>query len=97
MNPGTSEQVATLCDQELVARSLHEPIIARVLPPSAGAPAVRTVLKQQLGALLVRVRVRLQDMHASPGPWLALGAVREQGANASSHEPMNWLSPCRLP
>ena len=92
-----SEQVATLRDQELIVRGLHEQFVASVLPPSAGAPAVRTVLKQQLGALLVRVRVRLQDVHADPGPWLAPDAAGEQGANASSHEPMNWLSPCRLP
>ena len=97
MNPGMSEQVITLRHQELVARSLHEPSVAGVLPPFAGAPPARTVLKQQLGALLVRVRVRLQDVHAGPGPWLAPGAVGERGASASSHEPMYWLSPCRLP
>jgi hypothetical protein len=97
MNPEMSEQVATLRYQDLVVRGLHEQFVAGVLPPSAGAPAVLSMLQQQLGALLVRVLVRLQDMHASPGPWLALGAVRERGANASSHEPKNWLSPCRLP
>jgi hypothetical protein len=97
MSPGVSERAATLHHQELVARGLHEPFVASGLPPSAGAPAVRTVLQRQLGALLVRVRVRLQDVHAGPGPRLAPGTVGEWGASASSHEPIYWLSPCRLP
>jgi hypothetical protein len=97
MNPGMSALAATLRDQQLVTRGLHEPLVARVVPPLAGVPAVRAVLKQHLGALLVRVRVRLQDLHAGPAPWLSPGAVGEGGANASSHEPVYWLSPCRLP
>ena len=97
MNPGMSEQVATLRDQQLVARRLHELFVASVLPRSAGASAVRTVLKQQLGALLMRVRVHFQDAHAGPEPWLAQGAASERGASASSDEPIYWLSPCRLP
>ena len=96
MNPGISEQVITLRHQELVVRGLHKPFVAGVLPPLAGAPAARTVLKQQLGALLERVRVRFQDVHVEPGPWPVPGAVGEGGASASSHEPMYWLSPCRL-
>ena len=97
MNPGTSELAATLRDQQLVTRGLHEQFVARVVPPLAGVPAVPTVLMQHLGALLVRVRVRLQDLHAGPAPWLSSGAVGEGGANASSHEPVYWLRPCRLP
>ena len=97
MNLETSELAATLRDQQVVNRGLHEPFVARVLPPSAGAPAVRTVLQQRLGALIGRVRVRLQDVLAGPGPWLTPSAVGEQAASASSPEPMYWLSPCRLP
>ena len=97
MDPEMNEQVATLRDQELVVPGSNEQFVASVLAPSAGALAIRTVLQQQLGALLVRIHVRLQDVHAAPGPWLAPGAVGEWGASASSHEPMYWLSPCRLP
>jgi hypothetical protein len=97
MNPGMSALAATLRDQQLVTRGLHEPLVAGVVPPLAGVPAVRAVLKQHLGALLGRVRVRLQDLHAGPAPWLSPEAVSEGGANASSHEPVYWLSPCRLP
>ena len=97
MNSGMSEQMATLRYEELVGRNLHEEFVASVVPPLADTFAVRTVLKQQLGALLVRVRVRLKEVHAGPGPWLAPGAASEWEANASSHEPTFWLSPCRLP
>jgi hypothetical protein len=55
------------------------------------------VLKQHLGKVLVRVRVRLQNVHADPAPRLTSGAVGGEGASASSHEPIYWLSPCRLP
>jgi hypothetical protein len=96
MNLEKSEQVAALRYQELASQGLHEQFIASVLPPLAGASVARTLLKQ-LGALLVRVRVGPHDVDASPDPWLAPGAVGEWGASASSHEPMNWLSPCRLP
>jgi hypothetical protein len=54
-------------------------------------------MKQQLSALIVRVRVRLQDVLAGPAPWLTPSAVGEQAASASSSEPMYWLSPYRLP
>ena len=97
MSPGMSDQLTTRRYQQTVTRHLHEQFVARVLPTSAGAPAVRTVLKQQLGALLVRVRVSLQDVRAGPGPWLAPGAAGERGASAASDEPIYWLSPCRLP
>jgi hypothetical protein len=97
MNPGLSERVVTLRDRQLIAWGLHEQFVTSALLPFSGASAVRIVLKQQLGALLVRVRVRLQEVHAGPGPWLAPGAVGEGGANASSDEPIYWLSPCRLP
>jgi hypothetical protein len=97
MNPEMCEEVATLRDQQLVARGLHEPFVASVLPQLAGPPAARIVLKQQLGALLVRVRVRFQGVHVGAGPRPVPGAVGEWGASASSHEPMYWLSPCRLP
>jgi hypothetical protein len=97
MNHRMFEQVATLRDQQLVTRSLHEQFVARVVPPLADVPAVLSMLQQQLGALLVRVRVRLQDLHAGRAPWLSPGAVGERGANASSDEPVYWLSPCRLP
>ena len=97
MNLGMSELAATLRDQQLVTQSLLEQFVARVAPPLAGVPAVRPVLMQHLSALLVRVRVRLQDLHAGPAAWLSPGAVGEGGANASSHEPVYWLSPCRLP
>jgi hypothetical protein len=97
MNPGMSEQVATLRYQQMVAWRLQGQFVASVLLPLGGAPAVRTVLKQQFGALLMRVRVRFQDVHAAPEPWLAQGAVSERGARTSSDEPIYWLSPCRLP
>ena len=97
MNLGMSELAATLRDQQLVTRGLHEQFVARVVPPLAGVPAVPTVLMQHLGALLVRVRVRLEDLHAGPRPWLAPGAAGERGASASSDELIYWLSPCRLP
>jgi hypothetical protein len=97
MDPGMSEQVMTLRHQQLVARDLREQFVASVLPTVAGTFAVRTLLKQKLGALLVRVRVCLQVVHVGPEPWLMPGAVSEQGASSSSHEPMIWLSPCRLP
>ena len=74
-----------------------ERFITSLLPPLAGAPAVWPVMKQQLSALIVRVRVRLQDVLAGPEPWLTPSAVGEQAASASSPEPMYWLSPCRLP
>ena len=97
MNPRLIEQVAMLRYQELVALGLHEQFEASVLPTSAGDPTFRIVLKQHLGKVLERVRVRLHDVHAGSGAWLAPGAVGEQAASASSHEPMVWLSPCRLP
>jgi hypothetical protein len=97
VNPGISDQVVTRRYRQIVARSLCEQFAAGVLPTSAGAPAVRTVLQQQLDALLVRVRARLQDVHAGPGPWLAPDAVGTEGASASSPQPIYWLSPCRLP
>jgi hypothetical protein len=74
-----------------------ERFITRLLQPVAGAPAVWPVMKQQLSALIVRVRVHLQDVLAGPGPWLTPSAVEEQAASASSPEPRVWLSPCRLP
>jgi hypothetical protein len=97
MNPGISEQMLSLRYQELVARGLYEQFVRSVLPPSAGAPTAWTVLKQRLAALPERVRVRLQDEQARPGPWLTPSAVREQAANASSPEPILWLSPYRMP
>ena len=74
-----------------------EHFITSLLPPVAGTPAVWPVMKQQLSALIVRVRVRLQDVLAGPGSWLTPSAVGEQAASSSSREPMYWLSPCRLP
>jgi hypothetical protein len=97
MNAGTCEEVATLRDQQLVARGLHDPFVARVLRQLAGRLAAWTVLKQQLGALLVRVCVRFQGVHVGAGRRPVPGAGGEWGASASSHEPMVWLSPCRLP
>lgn len=100
MNPGMSDQVAALRCQELIAQGLHDQFVASVLPTSAGAPAVRTVVKQQLGALLLPVRGRLQGVQgvqAGPEPWLTPGTVGTEGASASSPEPIYWLSPCRLP
>jgi hypothetical protein len=97
MNPGVCEEVATLRDQQLVARGLHEPFAASVLPSLTRPPAARAVLKQQLGAFLMRVRVGFQGVHVGAGPRPAPGAGSEWGLGASSHEPMYWLSPCRLP
>ena len=97
MNPGMSEQAATLHYQALVARGLHEQFVASVRPSRASAPAFRTALHRRLGALLVRVRVCLQDVHSRAEPWPAPSAAGERGASASSDEPMAWLSPCRLP
>jgi hypothetical protein len=97
MNPRMSELAATLRGQQLVTRGLHEQVVAKVVPPLAGVPEVRSVLMQHLGPLLARVGARLQDLHAGPGPWIVPGAVSERGASASSDEPIYWLSPCRLP
>jgi hypothetical protein len=97
MNPGMCEEVVTLRGQELVARGLHEQVVASVVPPRAGVLSVRTGLKQHLGKVLVRVRVRLLEANTGPRPWLAPGAVYGEGERASSHEPIYWLSPCRLP
>jgi hypothetical protein len=97
MNPGMSDQVAALRCQELIDQGLHDQFVASVLPTSAGAPAVRTVLKQHLGKVMVRVRVRLQEMHADSAQSLAPGALGTEGVSASSQEPIYWLSPCRLP
>jgi hypothetical protein len=97
MNPELCEEVVTLRGQELVGRGLHEQVVASVVPLRTGVLAVRTVLKQHLGKVLLRVRVRLQNVHADPAPRLTSGAVGGEGASASSHEPIYWLSPCRLP
>ena len=97
MNPGMCEEVVTLRGQQLVARGLHEQVLASVVPPPTGALVVRTVLKQHLGKVLVRIRVRLQNVHADPAPLLTSGPVSGEGASASSNEPIYWLSPCRLP
>jgi hypothetical protein len=97
MNPGMCEEVVTLRGQQLVARGLHKQDVASAVPLRTSVLAVRTVLKQHLGKVLVPVRVRLQNVPADPAPRLTPGAVGGEGASASSHEPIYWLSPCRLP
>ena len=97
MNPGMSEPVAPRRYRQIVARSLCEQVVASAVPPRVGALAVRTVLKQQLGKVLVRVRVRLQNVHADSAQSLTPDALGTEGASASSPEPIYWLSPCRLP
>jgi hypothetical protein len=83
MEPGLNEQVATLRYHEFVARELHEQFVASVLPPSASTPAIVTVLRQQLGTLLVRAGQRFQRVHTVMRECLSSVAAGERGTIAS--------------
>jgi hypothetical protein len=78
----TDFQMAMHRNHEMVARGLHEQFVASVLPPSAGTPAIVTVLRQQLGMLVVRVGQRLQSEHAVARESLGTVAIAERGAIA---------------
>jgi hypothetical protein len=78
----TDFQMVMHRNHEMVARGLHEQFVASVLPASTGTPAIVTVLRQQLGLLVVRVGQRLQSEHALTTASLGTVATTERGVIA---------------
>ena len=65
MYPGLSDadvQVATFAQQQRLSACLRQHVISRVLPRSVGRPSMSTAMRQQSGALLVRVGRRLEGL-----------------------------------
>ena len=83
MDPGLSDaddQDATLAQQQPLSACLRRQGISRLLPRSVGRPSMSTAMRQQSGALLVRVGRRLEGMHALTRE--RLGSVAPSKRNA---------------
>ena len=83
MYPGLSDadvQVATFAQQQRLSACLRQHVISSLLPTSVGRPSMSTAMRQQSGALLVRVGRRLEGMHALTRE--RLGSVAPSKRNA---------------
>ena len=93
MHPGFNERAAMHRYQELVDQGMREQFVASAFPPAANIPAVVAVLQQRLGTLRVWAVQHLQGVQAVTRECCRSVVPGEQGAIASSDDPMCCLIP----